>query len=250
MLPIQADIRIHAPQLFFTSHHSAIQDTSSIMKIPQLPNEITSMIVSSLAGPQVQPLGKAYECYAQGLSSYASVSKEWQVLVERYTFHGLYLTRGRLEDAKRIVNHYRSRQIQTLYFEVTLGEYEVVGLQTEPQSEQLGNSVAYTLDLHSLFRYLSTWDSNDVFVGGLNLVLSAKSRNDIHPIQNILLLQSTYGLLENTRPVMPLPRLEFVQTLMWDFQNCDQDCILDIAWLYALPQLTTLKWELSMRGGE
>lgn len=208
------------------------------------------MIVSYVVGPLVHHPDKEYWCYAQGLSSYASVSKEWQALVERYTFHGLYLTRGRLEDAKRIVNHYRSRQIRTLYFEVlTLGGYEAVGLQTETQSEQLRNSITYTLDLHSLFHYLSTWDSNDVFAGGLNLALSAKSRNTIDPILNIP-HQPPYGLLENTRPGMPLPQLEFVQTLMWDFQNCDQGCLLDIAWLHALPQLTTLKWELSMHGGE
>lgn len=206
------------------------------------------MIISYLLGPKEYEERWSSLDYTQRLSSYASVSRVWQALVERYTFSSLYLTRDRLEDGKRIVNPSRSRQIRMICFEVVLDSYGVEPYgQTETYEEQQRNNIVCTNDMQSLFQYLSTWSSSDVFAGGSCLKLIASSPTD-RIGGGIFMPRWMDSSLEYMLPNNPLPQLEFVHKLVWDpilYRN--PGCSVGNALLQALPQVRDLVWTLEPR---
>jgi hypothetical protein len=95
------------------------------------------------------------------LAPYSTISKGWQVIVERRTFSTLHLNPTRLEDFTRIVagqSRQRCPLVRCLQLEASLPEYSIEA-RTELESDEIRsqNNQAFSSTIRAFFNALSSW---------------------------------------------------------------------------------------------
>lgn len=115
---------------------------------------------------------------------YATVSRDWQALVEKKTFSSLRLNSMRVQELSNILTPRRRSYVRNIAVEVTLPEYDVekAGHRKETPQEQHTNSQTFTDLICALFAVLATWklpaDGATGEQRGVSLSLSASSPSD------------------------------------------------------------------------
>ncbi|KAL6830616.1 hypothetical protein J3E69DRAFT_196824 [Trichoderma sp. SZMC 28015] len=115
-------------------------------------------------------------------SSYAAVSKEWQLYFERYNFRRLILHQSCIPEFGRVVRHHRRGMVKHVWLRVELAPYFCPACEwPERPFEVLDNNQTFTAALYRLLEVLGTWKKSGqygVSNGGLVLELSAYSPSD------------------------------------------------------------------------
>lgn len=149
-----------------------------------LPTEITERIVELVCRDWRYPYRWYIYGNSPGAAQYAGVCREWQDLVERWTFRNLRLDRARLADVDRILCRRRQAYVCTVDFNVELEPYgrEVYG-EFETAEENARNSSLFSETLRLFFDVFSRWapGSNGVHRGraGILLCITAFSPSDV-----------------------------------------------------------------------
>jgi hypothetical protein len=113
------------------------------------------------------------------LAPYASVNKQWQMLVEKTTFSCLHLTPAQLPDLLRFVNASSRRRayVRKIELLVILPGYSIPARgEVETADEQRRNDESFTRAIHSLFDILSFWPDSC----HLTLHVFARSPSDLN----------------------------------------------------------------------
>ncbi|KAH6975172.1 hypothetical protein BKA56DRAFT_688820 [Ilyonectria sp. MPI-CAGE-AT-0026] len=127
-----------------------------------LPTEIRIMILELLAEHQ-------------RLCMYATVSKEWQIMIERKTFHQLKLKQSCLDDFERLVKRQRGL-VRHIWLNIELQRYTCRCCRRwESMTWTHQNNKIIVPAIAKLFSILSTWKS---VKEGLMLELNAYSPSD------------------------------------------------------------------------
>ncbi|ROW12397.1 hypothetical protein VMCG_00510 [Cytospora schulzeri] len=127
-----------------------------------LPAEIQFMIIDALLQDGCS------------VASFATVSREWQVIVERHNFARINLTTSRLADVDSMLRRNR-HLVGYLWFRVELERYDCT--KCAPSHDWLGSNmdnVCVATAIQDLFSTLSTWEPN----GDLLLDISVYSPSD------------------------------------------------------------------------
>ncbi|GFP57682.1 hypothetical protein TASIC1_0009001900 [Trichoderma asperellum] len=149
-----------------------------------LPTEITERIVELVCRDWRYPYRWYIYGNSPGAAQYAGVCREWQDLVERWTFRNLQLDRARLADVDRIMCRRRQAYVCIVDFNIELEPYgrEVYG-DFETAEENARNSSLFSETLRLFFNVFSRWapGSNGVHRGraGISLRITAFSPSDV-----------------------------------------------------------------------
>ncbi|KAJ4864291.1 hypothetical protein T069G_00821 [Trichoderma breve] len=115
-------------------------------------------------------------------SSYAAVSKEWQLYFERFNFRRLILHQSCVPEFGRVVRRHRRGMVKHVWLRVELAPYVCPACEwPERPFEILDNNQTFTAAIYRLLEVFSTWKKNGqygVSSGGLVLELSAYSPSD------------------------------------------------------------------------
>ncbi|KAL6805996.1 hypothetical protein J3E68DRAFT_442229 [Trichoderma sp. SZMC 28012] len=91
-------------------------------------------------------------------SSYAVVSKEWQLYFERYNFRRLILHQSCIPEFGRVVRHHRRGMVKHVWLRVELAPYFCPACEwPERPFEVLDNNQTFTAALYRLLEVLGTW---------------------------------------------------------------------------------------------
>jgi hypothetical protein len=116
----------------------------------------------------------------ESLAPYASVSREWQAVVERHTFAELKLTHRRLSDFGQIVAGARRPCLNRINLHVELPEYDNDPCEErESWEDKVANNRLFTQTWQQLFADLHAWGDDDVVRGGIHLFFSISSKSDL-----------------------------------------------------------------------
>lgn len=119
------------------------------------------------------------------LSTFASVSKPWQSLIERETFNHIKIASHELDLFKTRVRSYRTRLVKHILLEIP---YNVSSSGDDDQ-------VQFSKAVHALWRILSTWKTHRVTVE-----LGIFSTEARQLIKNVIERASTTTLLTLRKP--------------------------------------------------
>lgn len=109
----------------------------------------------------------------------ATVSREWQDAVEKYTFSHLHVTPDRLDDLERVVTKPRQVNVKTVKFSVSLDKYSRKRRNAGESIEEESNTTrVFTNCIRDLFGVLSRWDVPDASTDGIHLEISVESPSD------------------------------------------------------------------------
>ncbi|KAL2813094.1 hypothetical protein BJX63DRAFT_394909 [Aspergillus granulosus] len=129
-----------------------------------LPPELISHILSFLRSEPLAP--------------YASVSKQWQAIIEKQTFSSLKLDTTQLPELAQIVSPPRQQLLRQLELKILLPEYPAEAREeVETNEDREQNSRAFTDAIRSLFRVLAAWRED--CEASLSLSIYARSPSDI-----------------------------------------------------------------------
>ncbi|KAL7932207.1 hypothetical protein V8C35DRAFT_96961 [Trichoderma chlorosporum] len=151
-----------------------------------LPIEIRSMVL------------KLLQSHSDGgtTSSYAAVSKEWQLYFETFNFRRLVLGQSCIPEFGRIVRQHRRRILKHVWLRVELAQYLCPACDwPERPFEIVENNQTFTAALYQLFEILNTWKKSGqhgVSAEGLVLELSAYSPSDSEHYFNYPLGKDNY----------------------------------------------------------
>ncbi|VUC30809.1 unnamed protein product [Clonostachys rosea] len=115
-----------------------------------LPQEIYDEIVSILAAEVTVEL-----------ASYATISRRWQMAVEKQTCRFFILSSDQVDEFNSFfATRHRRRFIRTLYYKVRLPDYDWQQLRRryETEHDRRANDQAFTAAIKHLFQSLSSWD--------------------------------------------------------------------------------------------
>lgn len=131
--------------------------------LPQLPPELIDNCIFFLPDP---------------LATYASVSKEWQAIVEKRTFLTLHLNPTRLDDFKRVVMDQLRRRyhlVRCLNLDASLPEYSIAArIELETDEDRNQNNQAFSNTICLFFDTLSSWPEECP----LSVVIYSRSPSD------------------------------------------------------------------------
>lgn len=152
-----------------------------------LPTEILNQIISYI--PE------------DDLAGYASVSQNWNAIIERQTFASVRLTLPRLLEFRQILGfsvissrlQRRRTQVKSILFEAALPEYDVAARsEYENEEEQAQNNKAYSQAIKSLFQALALWpDNNDCQI---TLEIAAQSPSDLQAEPDKEIMRKRYSM--------------------------------------------------------
>lgn len=111
------------------------------------------------------------------LASFATVSREWQTVIERHNFARIKVTPPRLAGLSRMAHRNRAL-VRYIWLCIELEEYDCSKCApSNPIDWEISfdDNILITGALQDLFRALSTWEPND---GGLVLDISVHSPSD------------------------------------------------------------------------
>ncbi|KAI0836210.1 hypothetical protein F5Y06DRAFT_274525 [Hypoxylon sp. FL0890] len=112
-----------------------------------LPHHIYYEIITLLDGPAVQrPV-------------LATISRRWQMAIERQTFRHISLESSDLDHFKKIVRHDRRRYSRQIEYKIVLPAYSDGDRgRFERENDRRANNEAFTAAIHDLFHILKSWD--------------------------------------------------------------------------------------------
>ncbi|GAD92251.1 predicted protein [Paecilomyces variotii No. 5] len=137
-----------------------------------LPPEILRKVISYFISPVIY-------IAESSVAPYATVSRDWQAIIERYTFSTLRLNnRRRLEEFRQITARDKRRRsyIRKIKLTVQLESYYAeLRREFETPEEHSRNNKIFEETILSLLRYLATWSENRA---GIKLSIAAQSLSD------------------------------------------------------------------------
>jgi hypothetical protein len=114
------------------------------------------------------------------LAPYVTVCRDWQAVIERYTFSNLTITLDRIPKFGEYVQNHRRRCLRHIDLHVELPTYENDPCQEkEAWQDKLMNNTVFTATFRDLFRILHDWDDGDVVEEGISLLFSIWSASDL-----------------------------------------------------------------------
>jgi hypothetical protein len=147
-----------------------------------LPPELTAIVISYLTLPP--DYNPALFQDPSPVAQYASVSRQWQGIVERHTFSTLHLTTPqRLTEFEKLVvqNARRRSYVRNINLLVQLESYDVEArAHFETVEEHRRNNVIFTKTIQTLFGILHSWPSADDKTD-MQLSIKAQSPGDAVP---------------------------------------------------------------------
>lgn len=134
-----------------------------------LPQTIVDRIVDHL---------RAGNEYAS-LAPYATVSKTWQIAVERHTFRQLYISSARLDDLDTIVYGRRQRTLQVITLHIALASYHR-NQRSDAESREDGSATTriFTSFMQDFFGTLSKWNVENGPPEGIHVEILIESPSD------------------------------------------------------------------------
>ncbi|CAJ2513905.1 Uu.00g020240.m01.CDS01 [Anthostomella pinea] len=96
----------------------------------------------------------------------ATVSRQWQIAIERQTFRNIRLRSTDLGCFQQIVQHRRRRYVNAINYLIVLPGYsDEKRRQFEREDDRRANDEVFTTVVHRLFHRLEHWDvSKDGFI--------------------------------------------------------------------------------------
>ncbi|KAK2764289.1 hypothetical protein FQN54_008981 [Arachnomyces sp. PD_36] len=137
------------------------------------PLEIRQLILEMLAR---NPSNGETSSRKTNLSLYATVSKEWQAVFERWNFGQLTLGSLCVNDLDKAFCHQR-RLVKHIWLRIRLPGYDCPGCRETEGVEKNRNNAIITDSIFKLFTALSTWGQNGTDEG-ITLEISANSPSD------------------------------------------------------------------------
>ncbi|KAL6821042.1 hypothetical protein J3E69DRAFT_357362 [Trichoderma sp. SZMC 28015] len=132
------------------------------------------------------------------VARYATVCREWQEIVETYTFRRLVLDPSSLSELAAIVGRNDSRlgYIRNLWLQVKLARYTCPACdKPEDKATQYCNNMIFTTCIQSLLETLKLWDPARHGVWGIILTLSISSPSDTEHRLNRFEMKDDYPFL-------------------------------------------------------
>src|SRR3569833_185136 len=162
-------------------------------------------------------VARASDC--RGLSKYVTVSREWQVAIERSTFSELSLTPRRLAALNEIAAAPRRRSaVQAINFCVVLdADHETFGARSWETGTERLQSQAVAAAIRRLFAALALWTRRDSPCGiKLRLVATSTSAAAGTTVAVSTGDHDRYeGALQLDFGAVPLPSLDVISGLRW-----------------------------------
>lgn len=161
--------------------------------IPGLPSEISRRIVSLLGAPYCWSDQRQERVAANGIASYATVSRVWQAEVEQRTFRRLYLTPNRISYAlgqDGLLSPDRVGYIRSIHLDVLLASYDDAARhRVESDEDKYRNNETFSITVRRVVLLLGRlYDNPRKSLSGdrrnarqLTLILTAQSRSDPRP---------------------------------------------------------------------
>ena len=117
---------------------------------------------------------------SEAVAPYATVCREWQSIIERYTFSNLKISLRRIPQFAQLVTHNRRRCLRRIHLHVELPEYlNDPCEERETWVDKVENNRLFTSTLGDLFACLHEWDEDEVADEGIHLYLSMSSESDL-----------------------------------------------------------------------
>ncbi|KAJ5747190.1 uncharacterized protein N7511_008886 [Penicillium nucicola] len=146
-----------------------------------LPYELIDHIITFIDEPQVS--NNSGEQDKVRLAPYATVSRQWQAVVESHTFSTIRLeTLKRLHDLAQVAHNERRRHyIQFIDLVVDLAPYDIEArYEFETDEDKRNNNANFTKTIQLLFKILSSWSLNESQERpGIFLSIEAHSPSDL-----------------------------------------------------------------------
>lgn len=139
----------------------------ALVDFPALPKNVRHTIIAKVADSSSR----------RHLPRYATVSREWQKVVECVTFAELYLTDGRLTDLGKIMNRRRQGNLRHVMCHVMLGLYASHNAR-ETVSQHRESTRVLNDYMLELFTTMSKWRPEDAGSGGVQLKIVINSPSD------------------------------------------------------------------------
>ncbi|KAF5621982.1 hypothetical protein F52700_10857 [Fusarium sp. NRRL 52700] len=162
----------------YTAAHDTISSTTTAVvrsTVPciRLPLEIELYIVQGLIEAHKRSKEPGFR-----LSTFASVSRNWQVLIEKETYNHIKITPQELDSFKHHVRSYRKLLVKHILLEISYNfSLDDMGRGSE--------QVQFSKAVHALWRILSRWKTNRVAVElgivSTHLRRSVQNRHNINP---------------------------------------------------------------------
>lgn len=134
---------------------------------PALPKNVRHAIIAEVANASSR----------RHLPWYATVSREWQKVVETITFAELYLTDGRLTDLGHIMNRRRQSNLRHVMCHVMLGLYASTN-DRETVSQHRESTRVLNDYMLELFTTMGKWRAEDAGPAGVQLKIVINSPSD------------------------------------------------------------------------
>ncbi|KAL6795814.1 hypothetical protein GGI42DRAFT_363204 [Trichoderma sp. SZMC 28013] len=137
-------------------------------------------------------------CNGPKVARFATVCREWQEIVETYTFRRLVLDPSSLRELAAIVGRNDSRlgYIRKLWLQVKLARYKCPACEEpEDKATQYCNNMIFTTCIQSLLETLKLWDPARHGVWGITLTLSISSPSDTEHRLNRFEMKDDYPFL-------------------------------------------------------
>lgn len=134
---------------------------------PALPKDVRHAIIAEVAGASSR----------RHLPWYATVSREWQRVVETITFAELYLTDGRLTDLGHIMSRRRQSSLRHVMCHVMLGLYASTN-DRETVSQHRESTRVLNDYMLELFTTMGKWRPEDAGPAGVQLKIVINSPSD------------------------------------------------------------------------
>jgi hypothetical protein len=113
------------------------------------------------------------------LVPYATISKAWQVAVERHAFQQLYISSARLDELRTIVSRRRQATLQLITLHIALASYGR-NERSDAESREDGSATSriFTSFIQEFFGTLSTWNVEDGPAEGIHVEILIESPSD------------------------------------------------------------------------
>ncbi|KAL7929659.1 hypothetical protein V8C35DRAFT_331145 [Trichoderma chlorosporum] len=137
-------------------------------------------------------------CNSLKVARFATVCREWQAIIETYTFRRLVLNPSSLSELAAIVGRNDSRlgYIRKLWLRVELARYECPACdEPEDKATQYCNNMIFTTCIQSLLETLKLWDPARHSARGITLTLSVSSPSDTEHRLNQFQIKNDYPFL-------------------------------------------------------
>lgn len=145
-----------------------------------LPTEVVRKIAGFLTGSEIWDEEDGYlVSHAHGVAQYTTISKQWQEVLEEFTFKNLRLTSSRLPQLASILTTRRLKYIHRIILDIELPPFTAEGCwRLEDNSEKERNSNIADNVISTFFGSLCPWKQEQARSGGISLRIRAYAPTD------------------------------------------------------------------------